>query len=180
MIFAVVPNFIDKETCGSLTDLLSICEWESVVRSDVDLFSIMATDLDEIDAIGSKLWDALESQVSKIAKRQVVKEKPELALAYTRYNAGQGLVWHSDGGDGAQTNTSGRQIDVSAIVYLNDDYSGGELSMAKANSKVDDVFMVKPSTGTLVVIDGAMGHEALPVANGTKYVMSSRWQLDQG
>jgi|694.fasta_scaffold23176_4 predicted 2-oxoglutarate/Fe(II)-dependent dioxygenase YbiX len=180
MIFAVISNFIDRETCNNLTDLLSTCEWESVVRNDVDIFSIMTTDIDEIHAIGSKLWNALESQVSKVAKRQIVKETSEAALAYTRYSTGQGLMWHSDGGDGAQTNTSGRKIDVSAIVYLNDEYSGGELSMAKANSRVNNVFMVKPSTGDLVIIDGATWHEALPVASGTKYVMSARWQLDQG
>lgn len=55
---------------------------------------------------------------------------------------------------------------VSAVVYLNDDYEGGELGF----SRLDDL-VIKPSIGDIVVFPSAYlyEHESKPVLQGTKY-----------
>jgi len=77
-----------------------------------------------------------------------------------KYRAGDGYNTHYDGGT-----ELGRA--VSALVYLNDDYEGGELEFP--NYK----FKLKPEKGMLVLFPSnyAYRHIAHPVISGTKYAL---------
>ena len=77
-----------------------------------------------------------------------------------RYQTGQEYKAHFDGG----------LIDkraVSPILYLNDDYEGGELEFVHFGIKI------KPKKGTLYLFPSnyAYSHIAHPVTNGTKYAI---------
>ena len=67
---------------------------------------------------------------------------------------------HYDG-----STSSGRSI--SAIVYLNDDYKGGEIEFPNFNVKI------KPESGMLILFPSnyAYTHIAHPVTSGTKYAI---------
>lgn len=60
---------------------------------------------------------------------------------------------------------------VSTILYLNDNYDGGELFFKYFN------FMYKPEFGDLVVFPSnyAYTHESTPITNGTKYSIVNFW-----
>lgn len=77
-----------------------------------------------------------------------------------RYGEGQEYKGHYDG-----PTDMGRAI--SALVYLNDDYEGGELEFPNYNIKI------KPQAGMLIVFPSAWPylHIAAPVKNGTKYAL---------
>jgi len=51
------------------------------------------------------------------------------------------------------------------MVYLNDDFSGGE-------TKFDDV-LIKPRSGMALMFIHELKHESLPIMVGTKYVLRS-------
>jgi hypothetical protein len=57
---------------------------------------------------------------------------------------------------------------VSAILYLNDDYEGGELHFPRI-----DGLTVKPEAGDIIVFPSTYTylHESIPLLNGTKYVV---------
>lgn len=77
-----------------------------------------------------------------------------------KYRTGQEYKAHYDGG--TYTKRS-----VSAIVYLNNNYEGGELEFPNFNIKI------KPEPGMLVIFPAnyAYTHIAHPVTSGTKYAI---------
>lgn len=84
-----------------------------------------------------------------------------------KYSEGEQYHGHYDGG----TNT-GRAI--SALVYLNDDYEGGEIEFPHFNVKI------KPQAGMMILFPSnfAYYHIAHPVKKGTKYALVT-WIRDQ-
>lgn len=84
-----------------------------------------------------------------------------------KYSGGQEYKAHYDG----DTDT-GRAI--SALVYLNDDYEGGELEFPNFKIKI------KPQAGMLILFPSnfAYRHIAHPVTKGTKYALVT-WIRDQ-
>ena len=84
-----------------------------------------------------------------------------------RYRGGQEYKAHSDGGTGTARS-------VSAIVYLNNDYEGGEIEFKNFDLKI------KPEPGMLVLFPSnyAYSHIAHPVTDGTKYALVT-WLHDR-
>jgi predicted 2-oxoglutarate/Fe(II)-dependent dioxygenase YbiX len=84
-----------------------------------------------------------------------------------KYQEGEEYKQHYDGG----TDT-GRA--VSALVYLNDDYVGGEIEFPNFGVKI------KPQAGMLILFPSnyAYSHIAHPVINGTKYCLVT-WLRDR-
>jgi predicted 2-oxoglutarate/Fe(II)-dependent dioxygenase YbiX len=77
-----------------------------------------------------------------------------------RYSDGQKFETHYDGG------SASKRI-ISPILYLNDDYAGGEIEFVNFNIKI------KPKAGSLIVFPSnyAYRHIAHPVTSGTKYAI---------
>lgn len=84
-----------------------------------------------------------------------------------RYRGGEKYDAHYDGG----TNTARA---ISPILYLNDEYEGGELEFVNFNIKI------KPKPGTLYLFPSnyAYSHIAHPVKSGTKYAIVT-WLHDR-
>jgi predicted 2-oxoglutarate/Fe(II)-dependent dioxygenase YbiX len=84
-----------------------------------------------------------------------------------KYNEGEQYKSHYDGGTDI-----GRSI--SALVYLNDDFEGGEIEFVHFDIKL------KPKAGTLILFPSnfAYMHTAHPVIKGTKYALVT-WIKDR-
>jgi predicted 2-oxoglutarate/Fe(II)-dependent dioxygenase YbiX len=84
-----------------------------------------------------------------------------------RYKGGQQYKAHADG-----TTADGRS--VSAIVYLNNDYEGGEVEFVNFGVKI------KPEPGMLLLFPSnyPYTHIAHPVISGTKYAIVT-WMKDR-
>jgi len=80
------------------------------------------------------------------------------AINYIRYTSGQHFQVHTDHGF-SYTCT------ISSIMYLNDDYEGGELFFPYFQLKF------KPEAGDIILFPSTyiFAHAALPVTSGTKY-----------
>jgi predicted 2-oxoglutarate/Fe(II)-dependent dioxygenase YbiX len=84
-----------------------------------------------------------------------------------KYNVGEEYKPHYDG-----ATELGRSI--SALVYLNDDFEGGEIEFKHFNIKL------KPKPGTLILFPSnfAYMHVAHPITKGTKYALVT-WIKDR-
>ena len=84
-----------------------------------------------------------------------------------RYKTGQEYKAHYDGGT-----SIGRAI--SALMYLNDDYEGGELEFVNFGIKI------KPRAGMMILFPSnyAYSHISHPVISGTKYALVT-WIKDR-
>jgi len=84
-----------------------------------------------------------------------------------RYSSGEHYGFHYDGGTGSKRS-------ISVLIYLNDNYEGGEIEFPNFKLKI------KPKAGTLILFPSnyAYGHIAHPVTSGTKYVIVT-WLHDR-
>jgi predicted 2-oxoglutarate/Fe(II)-dependent dioxygenase YbiX len=84
-----------------------------------------------------------------------------------RYQTGEEYIAHYDGG------TASKRV-ISPILYLNDDYTGGELEFVNQKIKL------KPKAGAFYLFPAnfAFAHIAHPVKTGTKYAIVT-WLHDR-
>jgi len=84
-----------------------------------------------------------------------------------KYQTGEEYKAHYDGGTGTKRS-------VSPILYLNEDYTGGEIEF------VNQGITIKPTTGLLAIFPAnyAFRHIAHPVKTGTKYAIVT-WLHDR-
>ena len=68
---------------------------------------------------------------------------------------------------------------VSAVIYINDDYVGGELlfSSAKRNDYGHDIMSIKPVAGTVIFFDALQWHASAPIKNGFKFASTNFYTL---
>jgi len=113
---------------------------------------------DEINALISEF-------VEEYASRNNLEGLELEQLSFVRYTVGQFFAEHSDGGPNLPRR-------LSMVLYLNDNYSGGEIYFTKFKS------VFKPVAGTLFLFPSTeeYSHAAQPVVDGTKYVMVGFWK----
>jgi hypothetical protein len=86
-------------------------------------------------------------------------------LSISKYFKGNSMGSHTDSYNG---DTSAM---LSIVLYLNDNYEGGELFFKKQNIKI------KPEKNSLVAFPSVEPyfHESLPIISGTKYLSPGFW-----
>lgn len=87
------------------------------------------------------------------------------SFTLVRYTEGQFFGEHSD-------EVEGLNRKLSIVIYLNDDYEGGEIYFRNLN------LTIKPRANSLVMFPSTeeFVHEAKPVLSGTKYAITSFWR----
>lgn len=122
-----------------------------------DLRSAYATEPCSI--LNKFIQDKIDPIVDKYAKEKNI-EFNDKDYQLARYKEGQFFKEHVDA-----TEEFPRKISV--LLYLNDEYTGGEILFTKKNIKI------KPKKNTLLVFPSTdeYAHSAEPVISGTKYVV---------
>jgi hypothetical protein len=140
-------------------------------RTNLDLgitFCIESFGNEELIKIQNQFCNLINSAASHYVNKFQVKE----TYYHEYYNAlkyKEGTEYHTHY-DGC-TST---QRHISCILYLNDDYDGGELEFPNFNLKI------KPEAGMFLMFPSnfAYAHTAKPVKKGTKYALVT-WLHDQ-
>lgn len=102
----------------------------------------------------------LKDVVNKIYEvYQEVKELNVGDIIFTYYTPGSYLKAHRDDYNGG-TNTL-----YTAVLYLNDDYTGGELEFPESNLKF------KPTSGSVVSLDNQELHQVNTILEGKRYII---------
>ena len=126
-----------------------------------------------VSETGKQIRDACDKLISltipgyiKTFKITEEIKNPE-TYGLLRYSVGEKYNSHYDGGTG-----SSRAISV--LIYLNSDYTGGEIEFTNFDLKI------KAKSGTMIVFPSnyAYSHIAHPVTLGTKYVITA-WLKDR-
>jgi len=94
-------------------------------------------------------------------------------MQFTSYANDQCYHWHSDGpSDKSGLNERNQVRKLSAILFLNDNYSGGELEMCILDTQAKKRIF-KPSSkvgkGSMVVFPSFITHRITPVTHGVRY-----------
>lgn len=171
-------------------------EWAScsgkhyVYGTDKDI-SMADSDDEKNNYIYSTLKEAFNKVAKDYAKAQGIMEEPKLFLNYPikKYQPGAYMGTHFDQQEGDE------RLKVSFVMYLNDDYDGGEISFtiaspngplryagpesdfSEAEKKGDYSFAVKPKAGSIIVFPPSppYHHTAHLVKSGFKYMVPQHW-----
>ncbi len=87
-------------------------------------------------------------------------------MSISKYFVGSQMGKHTDTHDDDQGKT------ISVVLYLNDDYTGGEIEFE------DQGIIVKPTAGSIVVFPSRKPyyHASKPVLSGEKYIVPGFWE----
>ena len=143
-----VPEYESQEESGRTSSGFSITKHAKVNET--------------IKTVNDKCYNLISLAVKNYIENFEIGEEIKHSEPYNiiRYSEGQHYVSHYDGGTG-----SARSISV--LVYLNDDYDGGEIEFPNFQLKI------KPKAGTLILFPSnyAYSHIAHKVVSGTKYAI---------
>ncbi|MGD8733442.1 MAG: 2OG-Fe(II) oxygenase [Gammaproteobacteria bacterium] len=173
-----VPGFLDPEECRRLVELADSLKSEDAAvtrheagalitsRSDYRITTTIKT-FDQPDTFLPLIARALREHVEPGYQRRVEWfEWPDVLL----YRAGGRYDLHTDAdlrdkGTGVWHRVMDR--DFSVLIYLNDDFAGGQLAFPRRGETI------RPETGMLVAFpsDHRFAHAALPVTGGRRYVI---------
>lgn len=162
-----LPGFLSASECA---DLIAQSETLGYEEAKVSLSSgavkmpglrnnyrLIFTD----DGLAARYWEMLQSAVPESIDGTVAVGLNEQFRFY-KYGVGQRFKRHIDGRFRRNEQEESR---ITFMVYLNEDYIGGE-------TKFDDV-TIHPQTGDALCFIHEQKHESVPITSGIKYVLRS-------
>lgn len=166
-----------EESDSQLTDADPISPWTDWIASgggEQYVFGdIKHTDETKLNtgsdvslSIHGTLKTALETVGKDYAAQLGIAYIDPMPVSISKYRTGADMGPHVD--DYGQ---KGVLPLMSAVIYLNDDYEGGELRFPN-----QDV-MIKPEAGSVIVFPSVepFYHQSMPLKTGTKYMVPAFW-----
>ncbi len=139
---------------------------EQAPRRGNDRMSINGLLHTELNEFELKLRDSIHSGVARyLTAAGNIRLSSDLGFELLRYGPGQRYTEHVDSMPGSSS-IYGQRL-LSAVLYLNDDFEGGELHFSRQG------LTYNPEAGSLVVFPSnfCFPHASLPIHNGTKYAV---------
>jgi predicted 2-oxoglutarate/Fe(II)-dependent dioxygenase YbiX len=164
----IVNDFISEELCSDILKYLkNTDEWvENPSFENTDIINIYGNISFDKDI----LLDIRNSMQFEIESIHDFKLKP-LSLYFIRWKKGSYLDYHSDNSSLNGEDTGFSDLKHAAMVYLNDDFDGGEIVFQR------DEVSLKPIPRSFVAFDGGINniHAVNDVRSGTRYVIGTFW-----
>lgn len=179
----IVPGFLAQETClqwikhleSQARQALGVHELDSSAPAGLSMRQISGRVTDTVSqgdlapALTTTIADAFRRMASPAMGREIAWfENPQVL----RYEPGGLYGPHSDSDHFITGENVWQKVidrDVSLLLYLNQDFRGGELQFQQFN------YTYQPRTGDLLFFPshGHYAHQALPVKTGVRYVIVS-------
>lgn len=161
----IVEGFFSSEECDeyiALAESLGFADAPintiggAVIRKDVrNNLRVMLDDPDRAAGLYDRIRDYVPHRLGNWELRGVNER-----LRFYRYDVGQQFDWHYDG---AFERPSGERSQLTFMVYLNDNFRGGETTIETTN--------IVPRQGQALFFVHAQLHKGQPVVEGRKYVL---------
>jgi predicted 2-oxoglutarate/Fe(II)-dependent dioxygenase YbiX len=177
------PGFLSAATCRTLCDAVAQSSLQPSVIVDGPAGSREAYGVRRSKSI------AVEQPVMLRIKRRVRSLKTDLEKlfeqplgdvqepSFLRYDAGDFFIPHVDNPPfDAGLDEDIRSRRVAVVVYLNDEFQGGELKLYCLEPKPtwdDFCFTVKPRAGLVVAFRSTIMHEVTRVTSGVRYSVAT-------
>ena len=162
-----IPNFFSVQECSHRIRLSEESGFElatlstvggTVVDETVRNNSRVITD---DQTLAAELWNRLRVALPVFMDgRQAIGINER--FRFYRYEPGQRFVGHVDG---RFRRENGEESRLTFMIYLNDDFMGGETSFHD--------LVIAPCRGTALIFRHELFHEGRPVIQGKKYVLRS-------
>lgn len=176
------PMFVDSELCSKI---IKFFELNAELWGDVAFYNSRGMGInpntETLTAIGlpenffTDLTNRFKLAVESVFEREV---RPNTSHAQ-KWEVGGFATPHSDNSDFEGNPTSFEINKYVGILYLNDDYEGGELYFTTPEDINTPVLQLSPAAGSYVVFPGGIEniHGVSEILSGTRYTMVSFWDF---
>ncbi len=147
---------IERAECKGFADAPINSTFGAVIRKDVrNNTRVMIDDAAYAAELYSRIGDYVPRRLGGWTLSGVNER-----FRYYRYDVGQQFDWHFDG---AFERRCGERSQLTFMIYLNDDFVGGQTSI--------EGHTIEPKTGRALFFIHAQLHKGQPVHRGRKYVL---------
>lgn len=169
-------TYLIESTDDSLSDNSLISSWIPWVASgDSYVFGQKkSTNLDSYNTASSGIKEVYDTLVNALdiygkdyADSTGIDLGTRMPISISKYFTGTSMGPHTDSSPTPTTEN------ISAVIYLNDNYYGGELRFPDLD------VTIKPKSGSIIIFPSTppFYHESLEIKNGTKYMSPAFWHL---
>ena len=165
----IIENFISKEDCllvlNSLDDSI---QWRSNTMSGIpDKVSVNLYEKVDAYKILKDALDRLQYTIEMHFGRELEEGFPGIRV----WSKGEYQPLHADGEDPEGNPNEAYIVDYGSVIYLNDDYEGGEIYFP------DQEIDFKPKAGTVVFFpsNNMFIHGVKEITNGERYTSPQFW-----
>lgn len=148
-----VPNFIEKDESEKLKN--HILKWpikENIGQKEIQFFEEIGESdiIDIMKKYEQKTYVEIIGKYAPSLNLRIEKMAWMRRLELVRWNYQTGLSPHRDGHKGVPDEP---ELSLSTLIYLNDDYDGGEIVFGEYN------LVIKPDAGDLIIFPSHFLHE---------------------
>jgi len=124
--------------------------------------------------INKEYFDSLKLKLKDAAESNHVKKLKNLTLSAHKWGTGASAHPHSDNSELDGTPNAWQDNKFVTIIYLNDDYDGGNLFFR------DHDIEIAPEVGTMMAFDPGIKnvHGVTEVTRGNRYTMLASWDYE--
>lgn len=154
----VIEDFIGPNDVISILDFLKTNNFQEPVKFNLE---------EIILSFSQKMKISQIYYIKKSDNSFRLIERPNI-LEFYCYGKGDFLTAHSDK---PTKFISNQESNYTAIIYLNDDFIGGETYFTDKNVSIN------PKAGSLLLFQHQLKHEGKSVELGTKYIFRANWKI---
>lgn len=169
----VVENFITEEESQILNCYIRTNSvWEKNAAHEVwnnRVHNVEMFTEQEVKIVAQNIIDSTKHKIESLLNVELASNAPSIA----RWLPGNGQAPHADKQLPDGTPNMYPQNDISSLVYLNEDYEGGEIFFP--NQEIQ----IKPPKNGLIFFPGDIFflHGVTTVTSGVRYTMPSFWKV---
>ena len=172
----IIEDFLTVKECSNYIERAELQTFEEakVNMQGHQVMNKMVRNNDRVlffdENLAKDLWLKLQGFVPSSIGSSIAIGLNEMFRIY-RYEAGQRFKMHRDG----SYERNDKEFSVlSFLIYLNDDFEGGETEFRK-------IATVKPETGMALIFHHPVRHEGKEIISGVKYVLRTdvMYKLDK-
>ena len=172
----IIENFIDDQDIDLLLKSFDSASFEPV-SNNPNLFSFQISNDYAHTLIINKINTKLVSTLEEHYKKEVLHYTSGSIIRYTH---GQLIGPHADWDpeDSYVKSFNKKRVDISSILYLNENFIGGELLFCNDKHLIEDINLsVKPKSGLVIFFDSLKVHYTKPIDSGIKYSYTNFYSL---
>lgn len=175
----IIEDFIDDKDLDLLTQSFTNARFDAA-ENNPNLFSYQIPK----DYIHSAITDMINSRLTTtLEEHYKTKISQYTSGSVTRYKEGQYIGLHADWApeDVYVQTLDKKRVHVSSIIYLNQDFTGGELIFCEINKDLlmNKLISLVPRKGMVIFFDALKSHYTNPIIEGTKYSYTNFYSLEE-
>jgi prolyl 4-hydroxylase len=160
--YYVVDNFLENSICDKILNQLSSLEFDNARQRINGRYN------KELFISEHEVCYLLEKRISDFSINKMRVLKNSLPFEFYKYDKYDFIKPHNDASEDFGNNL---KSNFTAIIYLNDDFEGGETNLITSGVSII------PKKGRLLLFTQSLLHEACIINSGTKYIYRSNWLI---